>query len=192
MIKMILKKIILWILKEPEIKWGKIGENAYVYNPCIHDENTNLVEIGDNTQILANSRIQLYPKLVNTIPHRIIGKDGYCGYDLSLLAGADIVIEDNVLIASNVLVTSENHSINPESCTPYMNQKLDARAVHIGAGTWLGENVMVMPGVTIGKKCVIGAGAIVTKDIPDYSVAVGNPAKVIKRYDFKEHEWVEI
>lgn len=49
---------------------------------------------------------------------------------------------------------------------------------------------MVMPGVTIGKKCVIGAGAIVTKDIPDYSIAVGNPARVIKEYDFEEHEWI--
>ncbi len=192
MIRLCLRMILLWILKEPEIKWGKIGNDSHVYEPCTHDENTGLVEIGNNTQILANSRIQLYPSLVDNIPHIRIGNGCYLGYYLSLLAGEDIVIEDNVLMASGVLISSENHSIDPESNIPYMDQRLKAKPVRIGEGSWLGEKVMVMPGVTIGKKCVIGAGAIVTKDIPDYSIAVGNPAKVIKRYDFKEHEWVEI
>ena len=57
---------------------------------------------------------------------------------------------------------------------------------------WVGEKVIIMPGVTIGDRSIIGAGAIVTRDIPPYSIAVGNPAKVIKRYNFKTHSWEKV
>lgn len=64
--------------------------------------------------------------------------------------------------------------------------------VIIGEGSWLGTNVVVVGKVRIGKHCVIGANSVVTKDIPDYSVAVGIPAKVIKKYDFANEEWVKV
>ena len=70
-----------------------------------------------------------------------------------------------------------------------MDQPLNSKAINIGDGCWLGEKVCVLPGVTIGKKCIIGAGSIVTKSIPDFSIAVGNPAKVIKKYNFETHKW---
>lgn len=60
--------------------------------------------------------------------------------------------------------------------------------MEIGEGTWLGENVCVI-GAKIGKHCVIGANSVVTKDIPDYSIAVGAPARIIKQYNFKENVW---
>ena len=62
----------------------------------------------------------------------------------------------------------------------------------IGDGTWIGTNVVRVGNIQIGKHCVIGANSVVTKDIPDYSVAAGIPAKVIKRYDFEEEEWVRV
>jgi len=64
--------------------------------------------------------------------------------------------------------------------------------VHIGEGTWLGTNVVIVGNISVGKQCVIGANSVVTKDIPDYSVAVGIPAKVIKRYDFEQQQWIKI
>ena len=62
----------------------------------------------------------------------------------------------------------------------------------IGNGTWIGTNAVIVGNIQIGKHCVIGANSVVTKDIPDYSVAAGIPAKVIKRYDFEEEEWVRV
>lgn len=62
----------------------------------------------------------------------------------------------------------------------------------IDDGTWLGTNVVIVGNVHVGKHCVIGANSVVTKDIPDYSVAAGIPAKVIKRYDFEKEEWVRV
>jgi acetyltransferase-like isoleucine patch superfamily enzyme len=160
----------------------KIGKNSYF-------QNKKYIEIGNGTTILANARLQSYAHLTKNPGFIKIGNNCYIGFYFSALAGADIEIEDNVLIASHVLISSENHSIDPESKIPYMDQPLDCASVKIGEGTWIGEKAIILPGVKIGKKCVIGAGSIVTKSIPDFSIAVGNPAKVIKEYNFDTHEW---
>jgi len=108
------------------------------------------------------------------------------------LGGGKIDIGTNVLIASHVLITSENHSIDPECNIEYMNQPLLCSDVKIEDGCWIGEKVCILPGVTIGKKSVIGAGSVVTKNIPAYCIAVGNPARIIKKYDFDSHKWIKI
>ena len=97
-----------------------------------------------------------------------------------------------MLIASNVLISSENHGTDPESDIPYSGQPLLSAPVFIGEGCWIGERVMILPGVTIGKKCIIGAASVVTKDVPDYCIALGSPAKVVKKYNFETHEWERV
>lgn len=96
------------------------------------------------------------------------------------------------LVASDVLIASENHSIDPLADKYYKDQELVSKAVTIGSGCWIGEKAVILPGVTIGDKCVIGAGSIVTKDVPDFCMAVGNPAKVIKKFDKEKRSWVPI
>lgn len=172
-------------------KFGSVGAGAIIYRPEVLDRNTKNVYVGTGTTILTGSRIQLYP-LEGNMPKIVFGENCYIGYHNSFLAAADIVIGNEVLMASNILISSENHSTNPESDTPYMDQPLKASPVYIGDGTWLGERVMVMSGVSIGKKCVIGGGSVVTRDIPDYCIAVGSPARVMKAYDFDKHEWVAV
>lgn len=147
------------------------------------------LKIGDNTTILSNVRLAVYGS--GSKANITIGNNCYIGFCFSALASveANIEIGDNVLFASNVLVTNENHGINPESTTPYMDQKLSAQDVKIGNGCWIGEKVSILSGVTIGEKCIIGAGSIVTKSIPSYSIAVGNPARIIKQYNFYTKRW---
>lgn len=120
----------------------------------------------------------------------IVGNSTYIVNNCSFLIGGPINIGNNVLIASNVLITSENHQINPEDKMSYGQQPLVAKGVTISDGCWIGEKVVILPGVNIGKKCVIGAGSVVSHSIPDYSIAVGNPARIIKRYDFDKHKWI--
>lgn len=172
-------------------KFGSVGKGAVLYRPEVLDRNTKNVFVGEGTTILMGSRIQLYP-VDGKMPKIVFGERCYIGYHNTFLAAADIVIGDEVLMASNILISSENHSTDPESPIPYMDQPLKAAPVRIGDGTWLGERVMVMPGVTIGMKCVIGGGSVVTKDVSDYSIAVGSPARVVKTYDFDRHEWVRV
>ena len=172
-------------------KFGSVGAGAIIYRPEVLDRNTKNVYVGAGTTILTGSRIQLYP-VEGNMPKIVFGEKCYIGYHNTFLAAADIAIGNEVLMASNILISSENHSTDPESDTSYMDQPLKTGPVHIGDGVWLGERVMVMPGVTIGKKCVIGGGSVVTRDIPDYCIAVGSPARVVKTYDFDKHEWVAV
>ena len=87
-----------------------------------------------------------------------------------------IIIEDDVMLAGNVQLLSNNHD-------EYERQVLLCEKIVIKKGAWIGAGVSILPGVTVGKYAIVGAGAIVTKDVPDYSVAVGVPAKVVKTLD---------
>ena len=102
------------------------------------------------------------------------------------------MIENDALIAQGVMITDLNHGINPESKINYECQPYSIKDVRIGDGTWIGQNAIILPGVSIGKKCVIGAGSVVTKSIPSYCIAVGNPAKVIKKYSFEKSKWEKV
>lgn len=178
---------IVWGSSEWKNRFARFGNDSIVVYPSII-RGEECISIGNNTTILNNSRIQNYFQ-DNNNPKIVIGNRCYIGFFFSLLNASCVTIGDDVLIASNVLITSENHGINPESGTPYMDQPLISKPVIIGDGCWIGEKVIITPGVTIGKKSIIGAGSVVTRSVPDYCIAVGNPAKVIKRYNFNTHLW---
>ena len=112
------------------------------------------------------------------------------GHFNHIYATKRIVIEKNVLIADKVYISDNLHGYEnidiPIKCQPIIQHG----EVVIGEGSWLGENVCVI-GAKIGKHCVIGANSVVTKDIPDYCIAVGVPAKVIKIYDFEKKKWIK-
>jgi acetyltransferase-like isoleucine patch superfamily enzyme len=100
-----------------------------------------------------------------------------------------IVIGKHVLIAPNVYISDHSHEYQNIKL-PILNQDISGiKTVEIGDGTWIGTNAVILPGVTIGKNVVIGANSVVTKSIPDFSVAVGAPAKIIKRYHPKSRKW---
>lgn len=170
-------------------KFGYFGKNSTIMKPFLQLSGCGNIKIGDNTTILSNARLAVYGS--GSEANITIGNNCYICFGFSALASAEanISIGDNVLFASNVLVTNENHGIDPESNTPYMDQKLSARDVVIGNGCWIGEKVCILSGVTIGEKCIIGAGSIVTRSIPSYSIAVGNPARIIKQYNFQTKRW---
>ena len=157
------------------------------YPAIIQDKSK--IHIGSGTVILNNSRIQNYSDRCDGVGGIFIGENCYLGFHLSLLNSGKIKIGNSVLMAANVLISSENHGMDPESEIPYMDQPLLSCNVEICDGVWIGQNVCILPGVRIGVKAVIGAGSIVTKSVPDYCVAVGNPARVIKRYNFESHRW---
>ncbi|WP_312922329.1 acyltransferase [Stutzerimonas nitrititolerans] len=91
-----------------------------------------------------------------------------------------IIIEDNVLIGSGVHIYASNHAFEDSSTDIFYQGQQEGRCVFLRKGCWIGANAIILPGVTIGKNSVVGAGSVVTKDVPDFSVAVGNPARVIK------------
>lgn len=153
-------------------------------------ESTNIA-LGNEVRIGDYARIQCINKNARIkIEDRV-----YIGDYFTILATNEVEIKKDNLIASHVLITTENHSFNPEDTRSYGHQPLTDGAIIFEEGSWIGQNTCFIAsnqGLRIGKKCVIGAGSIVTKSIPDYSVAAGVPAKVIKRYNFKTHKWEKV
>lgn len=118
-------------------------------------------------------------------PRIIIGNDVNIESDCHISAINEVVIENNVLIASFVYISDHSHgniSAKEMDIPPLKRELYSKGPIRICKDVWLGEKVIVLPGVTIGEGSVIGAGSVVTKNIPPFCVAVGNPAKVIKEF----------
>ena len=112
------------------------------------------------------------------------GNHVYANFNLTCVDDAEIFVGDDTMFAPNVVITTTNHTINPELREKRMQY---VKPVHIGNNVWIGSGAIILPGITIGDGAVIGAGAVVTKDVPAFAVAVGNPAKVKRQfYDFKK------
>lgn len=106
-----------------------------------------------------------------------IGNDFYCNHNLIILDGAKVNIGNNVFIAPNCCISSASHPIDFEQ----RNKGLEfAYPITIADNVWIGANVTILPGVTIGNGSIIGANSVVSKDIPQNSIAVGNPCRVLR------------
>lgn len=113
------------------------------------------------------------------------------GHFNHIFATHSIIIEKNVLTADKVYISDNQHGYKDINLPIIVQPIKQKGCVRIGEGSWLGENVCVI-GASIGKHCVIGANSVVTHDIPDFSVAVGSPARVIKRYDMINRRWTYV
>ena len=112
-----------------------------------------------------------------------MGNSVYANFNLTLVDDGQIYIGDHVMFGPNVTVATPNHPIHVKMREHQLQYNKD---VYIGENVWIGSGVCIMPGVHIGKYSVIGAGAVVTKDIPENVVAVGNPCRVLR--EISEHD----
>ena len=120
-----------------------------------------------------------------------IGEGTYIGRFTHIVGVSDVKICDNVLISDNVYISDNLHDYKDVKMPIKSQEILEKGPVEIGENTWLGENVCVV-GASVGIHCVIGANSVVTKDIPDYSIAVGSPAKVIKKFNSTTKTWDKV
>lgn len=189
-VKLWIKKCIMFA-KHPIITLRNRKSFTYIGKAAkIRVSSTQLV-LGNETQIGDYARIQALNKHARIeLEERV-----YIGDHLTVLASKNVEIKKDNLFASNVLITTENHSFDPEDKRSYGHQPLKDAPIIFEEGSWIGQNTCFIAreeGLRIGKRCVIGAGSIVTKSIPDYSVVAGVPAKIIKRYSFENHCWERV
>lgn len=109
-----------------------------------------------------------------------IGNDFTGNFNLTILDIREVYIGNHVMIGPNTLITTVGHPLSPKARRGYMAH---AEPVRIGNDVWIGGNVTILPGITIGNNVVIAAGAVVTKDVPDNSLVGGVPAKLIKKLE---------
>ena len=146
--------------------------------------NEQYISIGENTLIgpgVALSAGMVPGQECITNPVVSIGDRSLIGKGSGIVGHFSISIGDDVWTGHHVYITDQNHGYEDVS-RPISHQSQEERSVSIGNGSWLGHGSIVLPGVTIGEHVVIGANSVVTKDVPSFSVAVGVPARVIRRY----------
>lgn len=121
-----------------------------------------------------------------------VGKNFFANYNCTILDNGKVKIGDNCMLAPNVAIYTAGHTLYPDLRNMGYEYGID---ITIGDNVWIGGNVVICPGVHIGNNVVVGAGSVVTKDIPDWSLAAGNPCKVLrkiteedKKYYFRKRE----
>ena len=159
--------------------FASFGKNT-VLSPPIRVSGEERIALGNKVFVGEGSWLQTLPDGNNQSVAISIGSGTSIAGSCVISAVRSVVLEENVLIASNVYISDHMHKYT-DTETPILAQGVDKiQPVLIGRGAWLGQNVVVCPGVRIGKGAVIGANSVVNKNIEDFSVAVGAPARIVK------------
>lgn len=193
--KQFIKYIYTWFFNWFNIiRFKNFGKDSFIGRRFTMHLSGNGIWIGDNVRIGSDCRFSCYyaPGHTATIN---VKKSVYMGSNVSILTADTVVIEEDVLMASYINILGEQHGMNPESDIKYGSQELSSEAITIKKGCWIGQNVTIIGGkspLTIGERCIIGGGSVVVESVPDYCIAVGNPAHVIKKYNFNRHLWEKI
>ncbi|EKO3822727.1 sugar O-acetyltransferase [Vibrio harveyi] len=162
-------------------------ETLYDYNQTRPSEREKRSNILNHLLASVGKNCYIEPPLrANWGCHTHLGDNVYANFNLTLVDDTHIYIGDHVMIGPNVTIATAGHPIDPELRRDIAQFNIP---VHIGNNVWIGANSVVLPGVTIGENSVIGAGSVVTKDIPANVVAVGNPCRVLREIGKHDKEF---
>lgn len=170
---------------------GQLGSGSALHRPRIL-RGRKQIRIGDRCLVLSHSLIDAISEYRGKryCGSIAIGNDVYIGRYVYLVAAHGITISDGCVLSEHVYITDENHGYNPLR-GPIMEQDLESKGqVVLGANSFLGYRVVVMPGVTLGEWCIVGANSVVTRSFPSYSMIAGVPAKLIKVFSHERQEWI--
>lgn len=171
-------------------KFGKFGSGSIILFPVTTIFNERYIHIGSNTMIgehVALSAGMLPGQISLTNPVVKIGDRCLIGRGSGIVGHLSIDIGDDVWTGHHVYITDQSHGYEDVS-RPISVQSQPEKPVSIGSGSWLGHGVVVLPGAKIGRNVAVGANSVVTGELPDFCVAVGAPAKVIRQYS-KNSGW---
>ncbi|MGX4640653.1 acyltransferase [Massilia sp. SYSU DXS3249] len=151
-----------------------------------------------NVQVGANCMIGRFA-VINAVtdyagkryePAIVIGDDVYIGGHAQLHCMNSLTLEQGCVLSEHVYISDIAHGFDPDKGL-ILDQELESKGpVHVGEHTFIGFGVSVMPGVTLGKRCIVGTRSVVTRSFPDYSMIAGSPAKLVKRYCLETKSWI--
>jgi acetyltransferase-like isoleucine patch superfamily enzyme len=189
-----MKNLLLWLMMPAHQARPRLWIKLFI-NPVMHKK-------GRGSCIRRNSRIDVFPAnkfivgkystiedfsvINNGVGDVVVGNDTRIG--MSNVVIGPVEIGDNVMTAQHVVLSGLNHGFEDVTLSP-KDQKVGTAKIIVEDDVWIGANAVVVAGVTIGKHAIIGAGSVVTKSVPPFSVAVGNPAKIVKEYNSETKVW---
>jgi acetyltransferase-like isoleucine patch superfamily enzyme len=192
-----LKNFVLWMLMprnqaRPRL-WVKILVNPFVHSKGKHSLIRRRVRLDvlpfNPFKLGVDSTIEDFCTVNNGVGAVLIGDRTRIGLG-SVLIGP-VTVGDDVLLAQNIIVSGLNHGYEDIS-KPISLQPVSTKEITIKDEAWIGANSVILSGITIGKHAVVAGGSVVTKDVPDYTIVAGNPAKPVKKYDVDLKKWVRV
>jgi acetyltransferase-like isoleucine patch superfamily enzyme len=179
-----------WMIQK--YRFGSFGKNSVFQKPLII-YNKKRIFISNNVTIRPGIRIEPIKRYGSQTfsPEIVIGEGTNIEQCCHITSANKVIIGEKVTIAGFSMITDIDHDYM-EIGKGILQQDLLVKSTEIGDESFIGMGARIMPGVHIGKHCIIGANCVVTRDIPDYSVAVGIPAKIIKKYNIITNKWERV
>lgn len=163
-------------------------------SPPFRFANLNHISLGDNVTINRDCWIHVLsaPNHTSDAPVITIQSNTGIGMGATISAVRSVIIGEHAMLARNVYISDHAHAYE-DLQLPIALQGISGIAdVVIGPSSWIGQNVCILPGVTIGRHCVIGANSVVNRSIPEFCVAAGSPAKIIRQYNPQTKVWEKL
>jgi acetyltransferase-like isoleucine patch superfamily enzyme len=172
----------------PPSAFARFGDDSWIVPPA-RVNSPHCIEVGSGVVILENSWLAVFPQGGLPAPLLRIGDRVHLGRSAHIACVGEVIIGDDVLTADNIFIADTYHGYENKG-QPIIRQPMAPPApVVIEKGAFLGIRSAILRGVTIGENAYVGAGAVVFDDVPPRSVAVGNPARVVRLYDERTGEW---
>jgi acetyltransferase-like isoleucine patch superfamily enzyme len=175
------------------LAFKRFGRGSFIRKPVLI-LNPEFVSIGERVAIRDGVRLEVVRSNRYRIPDLTIGDDTNIEQNVHFACHSRVWIGKNVSITGNCSIVDVTHSFSDVHCAEKIGIRIqdDDSFVEIGDGTFIGFGAVILPNVRIGKCAVIGANSVVVHDVPDYAVAAGVPATVLKQYDFSQEIWVSV
>jgi lipopolysaccharide O-acetyltransferase len=175
----------------PPSAFRSYGESSWIVPPA-RVINTQWISIGNNTAIMDYSFICVTPEVEGITPSLTIGDRCRISRFTLISCVGEVTIGDDVMSGDRVFIGDANHNYEDPTRAHNLQGMSHPRPIHIGNSAFIGIGSAILHGVTVGEGAVVGAGSVVSSDIPPYTLAVGNPARVIRRYDDSAGKWVDV
>lgn len=192
-----LKKLAMNVLSSEKTKRPRLWVRVLLY-PLF-------MKKGKGTRIARYARLDILPGNVFSLGDRSVVEDftiinngvGDVVIGANVFIGASnviigpVIIEDDVMTAQHVVFSGMNHGIS-DATVAYRYQPSSIAQISVGEGSWIGANAVILPGIQIGRKAVVAAGSVVTKNVPEYGMVAGNPARLIKVFNVATGSWDKV
>jgi acetyltransferase-like isoleucine patch superfamily enzyme len=173
--------------------FGSFGSGSVLFQPLLLS-NPQFIHIGRNVMIRKGARLEAVISDPSTLPELRIGDNVNIEQNVHIVCHSRVTIGNDVSITGNCAIVDVTHPYM-DVCNPVKigdRVSSDRSMVEIGDKSFLGFNAIILPNVRIGRNCVVGAHSLVSRNVSDYTVVAGNPARVVRRYDPAEGKWVPV